>query len=130
VAFDDPLPLMGPDTRFFWQSGGDGVLRVLRCGACGYWNHPPYPRCAGCGSEDVAPTPVAGTGTVYSFTVRPLPEPPLVIAIVELDEQPGLRLTTNITDADARDVRVGQRVTVHFRQRSDVWLPLFRPVDA
>lgn len=128
----DPLPLVSADTRFFWESGRDGVLRILRCDACGEWSHPPYPRCPVCERATLRPSPTSGNGTVYSFTICPVPapDPALVIAIVELDEQEGLRLTTNITDVEADDVHVGQRVSVHFTPRGAVWLPMFRPIDA
>ena len=39
------LPALEPDPAFFWTSGADGHLRILRCGYCGHWQHPPLPRC-------------------------------------------------------------------------------------
>ena len=56
------------------------------------------------------------------------PVPPYVIAIVELDEQPGLRLTTNIVNCPVEAVHIGMRVRVLFDHREDVWLPLFEPL--
>jgi hypothetical protein len=50
-----------------------------------------------------------------------------VIAIVELDEQSGLRLTTNIVNCDIGGVVIGMRVRVLFERCADVWLPLFQP---
>jgi hypothetical protein len=50
-----------------------------------------------------------------------------VIALVELVEQPGLRLTTNLVNVDAASVRSGMDVQVHFEPVDDVWLPLFEP---
>ena len=46
------LPLLDDENRFFWTSGADGRLRFLRCQACGYYLHPPLPRCPTCGSGD------------------------------------------------------------------------------
>ena len=54
-------------------------------------------------------------------------EPPYVIANVALDEDPSVRLTTNIVGCDPDDVHVGQEVAVRFEQHEDVWLPLFEP---
>jgi hypothetical protein len=48
-----------------------------------------------------------------------------VIAIVELEEQAGLRFVTNIEDVDVDEVFIGMPVRVTFRQEDDVWLPLF-----
>jgi hypothetical protein len=74
---------------------------------------------------------VTGRGTVASFTVNHqdwgLIEPPYVIAIVELVEQPGLRLTTNLVNIEPDAVACGMAVQVHFEQVDDVWFPLFEP---
>jgi len=75
---------------------------------------------------------VSGWGTVFSYTVNHQPwipglDPPYAIAIVALDEEEGLRLTTRITGCDPQDVRVGQRVRVVFEAHDGVYLPLFEP---
>ena len=54
-------------------------------------------------------------------------EAPYVIAIVGIDEQPGLRLTTNVINCAIEKVRIGMRVRVLFEHCEDVWLPLFEP---
>jgi hypothetical protein len=46
---------------------------------------------------------------------------------VELAEQRGLRLTTNIVNCQLDEVRIGMPVRVVFEQHDDVWLPLFEP---
>jgi uncharacterized protein len=73
---------------------------------------------------------VSGRGTVWSFTVNryawtPALEPPYVIAEVELEEQPGLRLLTSIVDAS--EVEVGMAVRVTFAPAGEWWVPVFRP---
>jgi len=50
-----------------------------------------------------------------------------VVAIVELDEQPGLRLTTNLVGNFPADP-IGARVQVQFLESDGVWLPLFAAV--
>ena len=126
------LPAVDDTNEFFWTAGQDGELRFLRCHECGYYLHPPSPRCPRCGSRDLGPQAVSGRGTVFSFTVNhqqwALPEDPWVIAIVELAEQKGLRLTTNIVGCAPDDVAIGQDVEVTFEQHDEVWFPLFRPV--
>ena len=37
------LPRLDDDVTFFWTSGEDGVLRFLRCNACGFYIHPARP---------------------------------------------------------------------------------------
>ncbi len=132
VAPGRPLPALTAESSFFWTSGADGVLRFQRCARCGKLRHPYGPICAKCRSTDTELTEVRGTGTVLGVTVnhhRWLPDldPPYVIAIVAIDEDPSVRLTTNIVGCDPYDVQVGQRVKVRFDKHEDVWLPLFEP---
>jgi uncharacterized OB-fold protein len=127
-----PLPIIDTENEHFWRSGANGQLRILRCRACGLWIHPPSPVCRRCRSRDVRPQTVTGAGTVSRFTVnyhkwQPDLDVPYVIASVELDEQPGLLVTTNIVGCPPTDVRSGMRVAVEFQQIEDVWLPLFSP---
>jgi uncharacterized OB-fold protein len=128
------LPRLDDDNRFFWTSGADGQLRFLRCGECGYYIHPPLPQCPRCASRDIAPSPVSGRGTVHSFTVNHQPwdgsTEPWAIVLVELDEQAGLRLTSNMINCADDDIRIGMPVQVVFDQYEDVYFPLFEPAPA
>ena len=126
------LPRVNPDTQFFWTSGATGQLRFLRCGDCQYYIHPPTPICPRCLSRNVAPEAVSGRASVATYTVNYQPwipgyDPPYVIAIVEIEEQPDVRLITNIVDCPPEDVHVGMPVEVRFEQHDDVWIPLFAP---
>jgi uncharacterized OB-fold protein len=125
------LPRPDADTEFFWTSGRDGTLRFMRCGQCGTWIHPPSPWCPECLSHDVSPEAVSGRGTVFSYTVNYQPwEPdlaPYIVALVELEEQQDLKLTTNLVRCRADDVHVGMPVTVEFEDHDPIWLPVFAP---
>ncbi len=125
-----PLPQLTPENEFFWTSGADGKLRFRRCADCGSFQHPPGPVCRTCGSDQLAPEPVAGTGVVAGFTVNehtwtPALPPPYIIAIVAIDEDPRVRLTTNLVDVPLSELAVGRRVDVRFEHVEDVWLPVF-----
>jgi len=126
------LPDLDQPSGFFWTSGADGRLRFLRCDSCAYLIHPPAPYCPRCQSCDAAPTEVSGRGIVHSFTVNHQPwdgaGDVYVIGLVSIDEQPDVRLTTNIVDVDPDDVRVGMAVEVVFEDHAPVFVPLFRPV--
>ncbi|HUE58503.1 MAG TPA: OB-fold domain-containing protein [Acidimicrobiales bacterium] len=127
-----PLPELTPFNEWFWKSGSDGRLRIQGCDDCARLIHPPVPICPYCRGRNSTPTPVSGRATVIGFTVnsqRWLPgfEPPYVVANVALDEDPAVRLTTNIVNCDPSDVHIGQEVTVLFEAQDDVWLPLFEP---
>jgi acetyl-CoA acetyltransferase/uncharacterized OB-fold protein len=126
------LPELTPANRAFWTSGEDGRLRIDGCADCGALVHPPVPICQVCRSRHRTAVPVSGRATVIGVTVNHHPwlpgfDPPYVIAEVALDEDPSVRLTTNIVDCPVDDVHVGQRVAVRFEQHEDVWLPLFVP---
>lgn len=125
------MPTLDEPSSFFWTSGADNVLRILGCDRCGYLIHPPAPYCPSCGGREATPTPLSGRGVVHSFTVNHQawdddPEP-YVLGIVELSEQPGLRLTTNIVDVEPDEVHIDMAVEVVFEDHDPVYLPLFRP---
>jgi len=129
------LPQVTAENEHFWQGGREGELRFLRCDGCATFVHPPAPVCPDCLGRALTPGAVSGLGRVQTFTVNHQPwipgfEPPYVIAIVELDEQPGLRLTTNIVGCAPEVVSIGMRVRVVFEERDAVWLPLFEPAEA
>ena len=127
------MPAVGPDNEHFWKGGAEGRLQFLRCDACGYWIHPPQPRCPTCLSKQLSVAAASGLGTIHTFTVNHQPwypnlDPPYVIAIVALDEQDDLRLTTNIVGIDPDEVEIGMRVQVTFEEYDGVWLPFFEVI--
>src|SRR5439155_1582704 len=79
---------------------------------CGFWLHPPGPVCRRCFERALTPTAVSGRGRVRTFTVNHQPwfpslPVPYVLAIVELEEQPGLQFLTRLVDCPADTVRAG-----------------------
>jgi uncharacterized OB-fold protein len=128
------LPRLTDGNRHFWTGGAEGRLVFLRCRACRTWVHPPAPVCPACLARDVAPEAVSGRGTVLTYTLNhhpwvPSPDHPYAIAIVEIEEQPGLRLMTNVVGCPAEAVRIGMPVRVVFEPYEDVWIPLFEPAE-
>ena len=128
-----PLPLITQDNEFFWTSGADGKLRFQECKACAALIHPPAPVCRYCRSRNVGVRAVSGKATLAGFTLNerfslPGLEAPYVIAQVAIEEDPRVRLTTNIVDADPDQLELGQQVEVVFEHVEDVWFPLFRPI--
>ena len=128
-----PLPALEPETEAFWRACRAGRLEITRCRACGWYIHPPRPRCPRCHAADVAPEAVTGRATVASYTINhkawiPGMDVPYVIALVELVEQADLRLTTNLVGCEPVQVRVGMPVRVKLEPVSDeIALPLFVP---
>jgi len=127
------LPAVGPDNEHFWRSGASGQLRILRCDDCAAYVHPPAPVCGACLGRSLTAQPVSGRARLATFTVNHHPwvpgfDPPYIVAIVELEEQPSVRLTTNIVGVDPAELRIGMKLRVVFERRAgDVYLPLFEP---
>lgn len=108
-----PIPLPDPDSAPFWDALKDGKLMLCRCDDTGKWIHPPLERSRFTGGP-VHFEEVSGDGTIFSYIVVRQPvvpgrNPPYVIGVVELAEQPGLRISAIIA-ADPADVRIGQAV--------------------
>jgi uncharacterized OB-fold protein len=126
-------PAITPENEHFWKGGAEGELRFLRCKACSTYVHPPAPVCPECLGSDLGVEAVSGRARVLTYTVNHRPwipdyDPPYVIAIVELPEQEGLRLTTNIVNCPIDDVRVDMPVRVVFDDIGDgIYRPLFEP---
>jgi acetyl-CoA acetyltransferase/uncharacterized OB-fold protein len=126
------LPELTDLNDFFWKSGEDGKLRFQRCSECGELRHPPSAVCPYCRSHDWAPAEVSGRAVVAGFTRNeqmwiPSFPPPYLIAIVAIEEDDRIRLTTNLVNVPADDVFVGMKVQVVFEHNDDVWVPLFEP---
>ncbi len=133
-----PRPTLPPTeiSRFYWDAARAHKLLIQRCDDCGHYIHWPQVSCPSCQSERLSPAEVSGKGTIYSFTIvhhlfHPAfaDEVPYSLAIIELDEQPGLRLLTNIIDCPNDELSVGMAVEVTFQDQEGATLPQFKPAD-
>jgi uncharacterized OB-fold protein len=127
------LPALNGDNAAFWQGGEHGTLLIHHCAPCERYFHPPAPVCPRCASFDVAPRAVSGCGKVLSFTINyqqwiPALEVRYVVAIVELDDQPGLHFVSNIVGCPPDEVAIDMPVKATFLHIEDVWLPLFERI--
>jgi hypothetical protein len=90
------------------------------CKNCGAKFFPPRDVCAECKSTDMQPHEFDGHGTLYSFTTlyqAPLGyegQVPYSIGIIKLDEGP--MVEAQLTDANAEDLKIGQRVEMVTRK--------------
>ncbi|MEU9242677.1 OB-fold domain-containing protein [Streptomyces sp. NPDC048385] len=127
-----PQPQTTQETEFFWTSGRDGRLRFQACTGCQALIHPPQPICRHCRSHDTTVRGVSGRARLIGFTVNhrfPFPglPTPFIVAQVAVEEDPRVRLTTNLIDCAAEDLHLGMQMEVVFEQAGETWLPLFRP---
>lgn len=128
------LPAINDDNRAYWTGGSEGGLMIMRCTACRTYIHPPVRFCPACEGRAVEPEAVSGRAIVHSYTINhkawvPGLKVPYVLALVELAEQAGLFLPTNIVGCDPESVRIGDAVEVVFDPVEDLHVPLFRPMS-
>jgi uncharacterized OB-fold protein len=130
-----PQPAPDADSDGFWQATAGGRLAMCRCQSCRLWLQPPLERCRRCQGE-AGFEEVTGAGVVYSFIVVRQPsvpgyldDLPYVVALVELDEQPGLRLPARLVEIQPEDVKVGMRVEARLvpLPGGEYVVPVFRP---
>lgn len=128
-----PEPVPDRLTQPFWDHARSGRLAFQRCAACGSFQHPPGPVCRRCYGRDLEFQPVSGRGTVYTYTIthhRVVPgfdDVPYAVALIEMEEQEGLRMLANLPGTPTDQVRVGLPVEVFFEARGEQRLPQFRP---
>jgi len=127
-----PLPVITDMNGYFWLGGADGQLHILCCEACGVYAHPYVGRCSACHSKAMSPKAVSGRAHVVGFTVNYQPwfphvPVPYVVAFVEIEEQAGIRLVTNIVNSPVDQVAIGMPVKVLFEKQGEIFVPLFEP---
>ncbi|MFC5721750.1 Zn-ribbon domain-containing OB-fold protein [Streptomyces gamaensis] len=99
-------PVEDEDGLPFWEFAARGELRVQSCAACALPRFPPRPCCPRCQCFASEWRRVSGHGRLWSYVV---PHPPLLpfyeqhapynVALVELAEDPRIRLVGNVVAA-------------------------------
>lgn len=136
LHFPYPVPEYG--TEPYWAACNEQRLVMQRCRACAHVRWQPAPICTQCQSAEYDWAPLSGRGRVYSWTVITHPvhpaavaKVPYVVVEVELDEQAGLRMISNLIDVEPAAIAVDARVTLCFeRHPAGQWLPMFRLAGA
>ena len=130
-----PEPAASAETVGWWEAAAAHRLVVQRCTDCGHTRHPPGPVCPHCRSLASEWSTVPGTGRVYTYTVvRQAFIPsladkiPYVVIAVELDGADGVRIVSNLVDAETEEVAVGLAVEVVWEDMGpELAVPRFRP---
>jgi hypothetical protein len=137
VTQSPPVPAPDDLTRFYWDAVEEHRLELLRCRRCGHFVHYPRPVCNRCLSTDLAPAEVSGRGTLYSYCeVDQASHPyfidklPYCIGVLDLEEEPGVRLPMGIVDCGYDDLRCGIAMEVVFRAITPtLTLAFLRPLE-
>jgi len=119
------------DLKRNWAYGLEtGVLRLPKCAACGHWNWYPLAACRICQHTVFDWTAVSSRGRIYSWTrvhrsFVPGLKPPYVVALVEPDDAPGVRLTCRQSETGASPV-IGDTVVLMVGGSADAPVWCFR----
>ncbi len=95
---------------------------VQNCKACNRLQHPPQPKCPGCGSDaNLEWKKMSGTGTIYTYAVvydSPVSvlqaDQPYNVALIQLDDDPGVTMMSHLPGRAVDDVPIGAKVKVIF----------------
>lgn len=106
----------------FWDACNEGRLLIQNCETCSRLQHPPESTCYQCGSADnLEWRAVSGRGKIHSYAVMYdnsvavlQPDAPFNCAIIELDEDPGITMFSNLPGVPLDDVPIGAAVRVIF----------------
>jgi uncharacterized protein len=132
-----PVPIPDAVSAFYWDNANAGRLTVQGFEGTDILQHPPGPVPEVPGGAEATPiaVQVSGRGTLFAFTVLHQPfhpgfldTMPLIIGLTELDDAPGVRILTNIVEAEPGELRCGLPMEVVFERRGDFALPQFRPI--
>lgn len=123
-----------PWTEPYWLATREHRLTVPRCVNCGTFRFPPGPFCHECQHQEVEHVEVSGKGTVYTFTIaRHAVVPsladsvPYAVAVIEVDDAPGIRMIASIVESDIETLEIGSRVEVVWDDiDAEVSIPRFR----
>ena len=109
-------PLLAP----FWEGCQQHRLVFPHCPTCQTWQWYPTYQCKTCYS-DFEWKEVSGEGKLFSWTVARkafFPEfkerIPLIIAVVDMVDAPGVRLVSNIIHANPEDLQLDMELKVRF----------------
>jgi uncharacterized OB-fold protein len=118
----------------YWQACARHELKLPRCSQCGRLSLPPDIVCPHCRSAEPGWTwqAVSGRGKIRTWTVVRHSflqgfDLPFVLADVELDDDPGVRMVGRLLDGPETDLALGDRVEVAFEDIADgIAIPSFR----
>jgi uncharacterized OB-fold protein len=100
------------------------------CSRCDYWIYLPRSLCPNCWSTELELRELSGRGSVYTFTVDRNVAELQVMGLIELADQPGLRIVTPVIECSADDVAIDMDVTLQWLDFRGIPVPAFAPVQA
>jgi uncharacterized OB-fold protein len=114
-----------PPTREFWAAARRSELAIPRCAECGRYVWYPQETCLDCGGDELPWQVVSGRGSLFSWALveRALFKPfrekvPYVAGLIALEEDPAVRIVSNVVDCDPQELTIDMPVRAVFRDLS------------
>lgn len=122
------------ECRPYFEGLRQGQLRFPRCERCSRFHWYPMKLCPHCRSAQIAWTAVAGPAKVFTWTEVHHAfdpafalKPPYLVALVEFDDAPGVRLVTNLQGFGPGQAAIGVTVRPEFSGAGEDARVSFRP---
>ncbi|MBI4282454.1 MAG: OB-fold domain-containing protein [Chloroflexi bacterium] len=120
------VPVPDELSKPFWDACNRRRLIVQNCTTCNRMQYPPEPTCSKCGSKDhLEWKQVSGRGRIngycvmYDSRIRVLQaDQPFNIAVIELEEDPEIKMLSHLPGTPVDQVPLGAAVQVEFQQVS------------
>lgn len=132
---EKPLPVPTATSAPFWDGLRERKVLLQYSPSTGGWVYYPRVLAPRTLADDLEWREVAGTGSVYTYTVAHRPtspewadDVPQLLAVIELDEGP--RCTGELVNVAPEEITVGMRVRPVFVDVADVTLLKFEPDQA
>ena len=114
-------------TRPFWEAANENRLVIQNCTTCDRLQHPPALRCHECGSDaGLEWKEMSGRGMIYNYgVVHDCPirllqdDQPFNVAVVMLDEDPGIQMYSHLPGTPVDEVPVHAAVEVVFEETAN-----------
>lgn len=130
-------PLPDPDDPVlggYWAAAARGELMVQQCAACERVQWPPRDTCGRCGPAELRWLPVAGTGTLFTWTVvhhttiaAYAAALPFAVGAVELSDVPA-RMLGRLRGVPPEMLEMDMPMVVAFEPvAADIALPVWQP---
>ncbi len=119
-----PIPVPDKVSQPFWDAVQQRKLKLQYCTKCGKLQYPPQETCTSCHSaEHLEWREVKGRGHILSTYIardarikRLQQDLPFNVALITLDEDPGLNFMSNLPGTPVGEVKIGAPVDVTFEE--------------
>ena len=119
-----PKPSPVPDdlSKAFWDACNEERLVVQNCTDCNRMQHPPLEKCRDCGSADhLEWRAMSGRGRINGYCVQHdsrivslKEEQPFNLVVIELEDDPDIKMFSHLPGTPVGQVPVGASVQVEF----------------